>query len=410
MIPRVLRASAATNAVCAIAITGVLGGCAAGTGPGSIPLGELTEGPPELTPEQQALLDRRAAREQELLGEPLTAESAAEIALLHNPAVERALETLGMPGFDRLQIAHVVNPDFNRGRPPSTMETRIERPISVNAMTWVMIPALDANGTVVERAARVRAADEIVALLFIARRAWVNTVAARQAVRYYEDVVTALEAGREIMESMRQVGNSSALETLRAQTLYADAVARLTTLQVAAAVERERLVQALGLWGADAEAVQLPERLPDLPRAPIGSEGLEARAVAQRFDIYAGRLEGLSGEAGVNARADVRTAWLAYRGAFDLAEHARDALVPLASRRSAEQLKLYNGMLIGVLELVTDATERINAVNAALDSERNFWLAEVELQRAMSGVGVSAVVAQQGLQGGFRPGATYHVH
>ena len=410
MIPRVIRASTRANALCAIAC--VLAGCASGAGslaPQSAPAG-LTEEPPVLTPEQQALLDRRTQREQELLARPLTADSAAELALLHNPAVERALETLGMPGFDRLQLAHVVNPDFNNGRPPRTTETRIERPISVNAMTWVMLPALDPSGTIEERAARMQAADEIVALLFIARRTWVSAVAARQAVRYYEDVVTAVEAGREIMEGMRAVGNTSELETLRAQTLYADAVGHLTTLQVAAAVERERLVQALGLWGADAEAVQIPQRLPDLPRAPIGPEGLEARAVAQRFDVQAGRLEGLSGEAGVNARADVRTAWLAYRGAYDLARHAREALVPLATRRSEEQLKLYNGMLVGVLDLVTDTTERINAVNAALDAERGFWLSEVELQRAMSGVGVSAVVAQQGLQGGFRPGATYHVH
>ena len=77
----------------------------------------------------------------------------------------------------------------------------------------------------------------------------------------------------------------------------------------------------------------------------------------------------------MNARADVRTAWLAYRGAYDLAQHTRDAVVPLARRVSAEQLKLYNGMLIGVLDLDADATERINAVNAALESERDFWFA-----------------------------------
>ena len=112
----------------------------------------------------------------------------------------------------------------------------------------------------------------------------------------------------------------------------------------------------------------------------------------------------------MNARADVRTAWLAYRGAYDLSQHTHTALVPLATRRSEEQLKLYNGMLVGVLDLVTDATERINAVNAALIADRDFWLAEIELQRAMSGVGISAVGVQPGLQGGFRPGATYHVH
>jgi len=411
MTPRVTRASGVTNAVGAIAIAGLLGGCASGAG-STAAQGSLgfSEEPPVLTPEQQALLDRRTQREQELLARPLTAESAAEIALLHNPAVERALETLNMPGFDRLQLAHVVNPAFNGGRPPSSVETRIERPISVNAMTWVIVPALDTAGTTEERAARVQAADEIVALLFATRRAWVGAVAARQSVRYFEDVVVAVEAGREIMESMRRVGSSSELETLRAQRLYADALAQLTTVQVAAAVERERLVQMLGLWGADAERVQLPERFPELPRAPLGADGLEARAVAQRFDVHAGRLEGLAGEAGVNARADVRTAWLAYRGAYDLARHAREALVPLANRISVEQLKHYNGMLIGVFELVTDATERINAVNAALEAERDFWLAEVELQRSLSGVGVSAVSVQSGAQSGFRPGAAYHVH
>ena len=181
-------------------------------------------------------------------------------------------------------------------------------------------------------------------------------------------------------------------------------------MQLAAALARERLVQTLGLWGETAEQVQLPDRLPDLPLAPIPADGLEVRAVAQRFDVHVGRLEGLAGEAGVKARADIRTAWLAYRGAYDLARHSQNAIVPLAERVLEERLKLYNGMLIGVLDLVVDATERINAVTVSLDAQRDFWLAEVDLQRAMSGVGVSALTFQAGAQGGYAPGAAYHVH
>lgn len=408
MMPRVLRAAVCgINSTCALVFISLVGGCASGL---NNVLNEITAEPPSLTTEQIAILERRTQREEELLSSQLTSESAAEIALLHHPAVERALETLGMPGFDRLQLAHVINPNFNRGRPPATIDTRIERSLSVNVMTWVIIPALATGGTIEERAARVQAADEIVALLFAARRAWANAVAARQSQRYFEDVVVAAEAGREIMESMRQVGNSSELETLRAQILYADAVTHLTTMQVASALARERLVQTLGLWGERAEQVQLPDRLLDLPLAPIPADSLEARAVAQRFDVQVGRLEGLAGEAGVNARADVRTAWLSYRGAYDLARHSRDAVVPLAERVSEERLKLYNGMLIGVLDLVTDTTERINAVTVALDAQRDFWLAEVDLQRSMSGVGVSAVTAQPGAQRGYTPGAAYHVH
>ena len=417
MIPPALRAAIGElGAAGAIGVAALLSGCA--TGPAGIgSAGDLASEaqvlsaePPPLTSEQQALLERRTQRIDEMLSEPLTAETAAQIAFLQNPAVERALEALDMPGFDRLLLAYTVNPAFNNGQPPSTVETRVERPLSVNAMTWVSVPALAGEFTSDERGPRLQAADEVVALLFSARRAWVQAVAARQSQRYLEDVVVAAEAGRDIMEGMRQVGNASELELLRAQTLYADAVAILTAAQLDAAVERERLIQTLGLWGADADRVQLPERLADLPPAAIGPEGLEDRAVAQRFDVRAGRIEGLAGEAGVNARADVRTAWLAYRASYDLARHARDALVPLAHRTSAEQLKLYNGMLIDVFALVTDTTERINAVNAALAAQRNFWLAEVELQRAMSGVGIAAGPAQPTSQGGFRPGTVYHVH
>lgn len=352
----------------------------------------LTESSPELL----ARIERRTLRETELLSQPQTSESVAELALLHHPAVERVMEALDMLGFDRLQLAHTVNPAFNGGLPPSTVDTRIERSISVNLMTWVSVPALASESAAI-RLPRVQAANEAVAMLFAARRAWVYAVAARQSVVYLEDVLAAAEVGRDIMQNMRQVGNSTELEFLRAQAVYADAVANLTAAQAAAAIERERLVQAMGLWGTEAERIQLPERLPDLPSTAVGPDGLEARAVFQRLDVRAGRLDGMAGEAGVNARADVRSAWLAYRAEYDLAKHAQEAIVPLARRVSEEQLKLYNGMLVGVMDLIADATERANAVSAALNAQRNFWLAEIELQRAMSGVGVSAVAPPNGV-------------
>src|SRR5690606_14378264 len=124
----------------------------------------------------------------------------------------------------------------------------------------------------------------------------------------------------------RRVGNASQLDALRAQRFYADAVARLAHAQMAAAVARERLAGALGLWRVDAARIQLPERLPDLPPSAVGPEGLEARAPAQRLDVRAARAAGWTEEAGLTARTDVRSAWLAYRGAYDLASHTRDTV------------------------------------------------------------------------------------
>ena len=59
--------------------------------------------------------------------------------------------------------------------------------------------------------------------------------------------------------------------------------------------------------------------------------------------------------------------------------------MPLAARVSEENLLRYNGMLIGVFELLADARAQIAAVNAALQAQRDFWRAEADLQMALVG-------------------------
>ena len=55
----------------------------------------------------------------------------------------------------------------------------------------------------------------------------------------------------------------------------------------------------------------------------------------------------------------MREAYVAYRTAYDLARHYRDEIVPLRKRIAEENLLRYNGMLIGVFELLADAREQI---------------------------------------------------
>jgi outer membrane protein TolC len=88
----------------------------------------------------------------------------------------------------------------------------------------------------------------------------------------------------------------------------------------------------------------------------------------------------------VDARSQVREAHGAYRSAYELARHYRDEVVPLKKRVSDEQLLRYNGMLIGVFELLADAREQVASVNAAIEAQRDFWIADSALQAAMSGV------------------------
>jgi outer membrane protein TolC len=90
-------------------------------------------------------------------------------------------------------------------------------------------------------------------------------------------------------------------------------------------------------------------------------------------------------EAAINARSEVREAYQGYRVTYDIAKHYRDEVVPIRKRIADENLLRYNGMLIGVFELLADARAQITSVNGYIDALRDFWLAKADLDMAMIG-------------------------
>jgi outer membrane protein TolC len=92
-------------------------------------------------------------------------------------------------------------------------------------------------------------------------------------------------------------------------------------------------------------------------------------------------------EIAIKARSEVRVAYAGYRSGFDLARHYRDEVLPLRQHISKEVLLRYNGMLAGVFELLSDSRDQINSVNATIAAQRDFWIADTELQAALSGKG-----------------------
>ncbi|WP_236905954.1 TolC family protein [Collimonas pratensis] len=90
-------------------------------------------------------------------------------------------------------------------------------------------------------------------------------------------------------------------------------------------------------------------------------------------------------ETALNAQSQLRVSYAGYQSAYDLARHYREQVLPLRKRVSEEYLLRYNGMLSSVFELLSDAREQANAVNAAIDAERDFWMADNALQLALGG-------------------------
>jgi outer membrane protein TolC len=87
----------------------------------------------------------------------------------------------------------------------------------------------------------------------------------------------------------------------------------------------------------------------------------------------------------VEASSQVREGYAAYRTAYNIARHYRDEVVPLRRAIAEENLLRYNGMLIGVFELLADSREQIASVVQAIEAQRDFWLADATLQATLIG-------------------------
>ncbi|MCK6405775.1 MAG: TolC family protein [Rhodocyclaceae bacterium] len=162
--------------------------------------------------------------------------------------------------------------------------------------------------------------------------------------------------------------------------------------------ETEALARNLGLTKATrfVNVLELgPARVLEGPRDSPYKRGYEISFELPIFDwggakvakaeaIYMQAIE-RTGEAAVNARSEVREAYRGYRTNYDIARHYRDEIVPLTKRISDENLLRYNGMLIGVFDLLADARSQISSVNAYIEALRDFWIAEGDLQMAMIG-------------------------
>jgi hypothetical protein len=297
-----------------------------------------------------------------LLKAPLSADNAVRIALLNNPALQTAL---GTASIDITDISRADHP------------------------------------------AKRRARQDIAALSAQASRAWVNAVAAEQSVHLLRTAKETAETTGELSRRMVQAGNANKLAQARTQLALSDATVALARAQQLAFSARETLIVTLGLWGAQTQ-FQLPQTLPALPVQTLDIADVEARALQARDDLLQARTEwqrksatpatdadglwdGLRDAAqvrgaAIQVRSQAREAAFAYRTAFDMAQHLQTEVLPLRNFVNDEMVLRYNGMLTSLFDVLTDSQAATLAANAALEAQRDFWLAHIDLSALLAGV------------------------
>lgn len=418
-------------------------------------------------------LDRQKAAEG-LLAKPLGQDNALSLAVLNSPQFQVLLAEHLRTSNEAAQIGRIANPIFTFERltvqNAANNELEIGRMLTFGLLDLISLPMRQGIAQQRLQDAQLKLHAEVLGHMGKVRKAWVKAVASKQQLMYAQQVHESAEASAELARRMQAVGNFNKLNRARQQLFYADATTRLATAELDATASREELVRLLGLSNQQAQKLNLPDRLPDLPQQILPPTALSTALLEKRLDVQlakaqlnaASREQGLGNVASftdielglkrdtaydkadgdvakargfeldirlpifdwgnlkresLNAKtlaaanqldytvraasSHLRQSHAKYRSRYEIARHYQDEVIPLRKAMSDENLLRYNGMLIGVFELLADSRDQVATVIQALAAQEQFWMAHADFQAAQWGLPEDLI----GSSGGSASGA-----
>ena len=229
--------------------------------------------------------DQRAQAAQTLLAQPLGQTQAIQLALVNSPSLQVLLAQGWAESADAAQAGRIANPIFSFERMTSGPELALARALSFGLLDLLTLPSRNGIANQFIEQSQLRLSSEVVDQVTLVRQAWVRAVVSQQSLTYAKQVYASAEAGAELAKRMQAVGNFNRITRAREQAFYADAATRLSTAQHQVTASREELVRLLGLDEGQAQALKLPERLPDLPKQPLDPQAIGSQATRARLDI-----------------------------------------------------------------------------------------------------------------------------
>lgn len=246
--------------------------------------------------------DQRAQAAQALLAQPLEQKDAVQLALVNSPSLQALLAQGWAESADAAQVGRIANPIFSFERMTAGTELDLGRALSFGLLDLLTLPSRYSVATRRIEQSQLRLTSDVVDQVTRVRQAWVRAVAAQQSLKYAKQVYESAEAGAELAKRMQGVGNFNRITRAREQAFYADAATRLSTAQHQVTASREELVRLLGLDESQAQALKLPERLPDLPKQALDPQAVGSLATKARLDIRLAQtaLDGAAKAQGLN--------------------------------------------------------------------------------------------------------------
>jgi len=383
-----------------------------------------------------------------LLRQPLSADSAVQIALLNNHNLQATYEELGIAQADLVEAGLLRNPifTFERRFPGQAMEVDVLKEF----IDIVLLPLRKRIAEAQFQAAKLRVGHEVLNLAAEVRAAFYGYQGDQQLVDLRKTVADATERSAETALRLQQAGNLKNLDLANEQASHAEAKIELAKAQSKGTQNREKLNKLIGAYGAQTNWT-VAARLPQLPSYEISTVPLESRAIEQRLDLAAARQDvvaiargaGLTrldaifserneigahyerettgeysigpsvnlpipifnqGQTAVarggaklrqsqqrylalatDIRSDVRSARDRMLLARQQVEYFKSTALPARTRVTEESQLEYNAMQLGPFQLLQAKQEEVKTGAESVEALRDYWVARSELEKAVGG-------------------------
>lgn len=230
----------------------------------------------------------------------ISADTAVQVALLNNKGLQAAYANVGLSAAEVWQEATPENPVISIGvlgigAAELGAYRAIEGLIRTNLLDASTRQQRMALADVRFRTAQMEAVNETLSLANRTRRAWVNAVAAFEAVSHLGRAKATSDAGSELALRLGETGALNKAGQAREQAFNAELAGELAQARLDATRAKEDLTRLMGLWG-DEVAYFVPDALPALPPSVGGVANIEGKALENRVDLRVARL-GLDAQA-----------------------------------------------------------------------------------------------------------------
>lgn len=265
------------------------------------------------------------------LSNPLTTDTAVQLALINNPDVRREAARLGFAAAEVYDAGRLANPTFSLTRLAGDSSAGANVPqltlgIAFNFVNLLFLPANTRYAQAQFEAAKLGVASTALDLSAQVEAAWFDAVGDHQLAQMRDAAAKAQRSSADLAQRYFDAGNISARERAMEQAAASQAMLAAISARAAAVESRSSLNRLMGLsadqshWSLDA---RLPEPLPQEDdvaalqklaldsRLDLASLRRTSQAIASRFGLtrHSRLINGL--EIGVERERD-------YDGALDV--------------------------------------------------------------------------------------------